>query len=82
VYFVIHEDGTVSDLDFAKRSGNSNFDFEAMGAVECAGRGRFGPLPDDFPWDLLPVQFSFRPQGAIREDAPARTIPGEGTRER
>jgi len=84
VYFVIHEDGTVTDLDFVKRSGNSNFDFEAMGAVECAGRGRFGALPDDLPWDVLPVQFNFRPQGAIREDAPGAvpTIPGENQRGR
>jgi hypothetical protein len=37
--------------------------------VDCAGKGRFGPLPDDFPWDILPVQFKFRPYGAIRDDA-------------
>lgn len=71
VYFVIKRDGTVSDLDFVKRSGNTPFDFEAMGAVDCAGRGRFGPLPDDLPFDILPVQFSFRPPRAIRERAPA-----------
>lgn len=80
VYFVIHRDGTVSDLDFAKRSGNPSFDFEAMGAVDCAGKGRFGPLPEDLPYDVLPVQFRFQPQGAIREDASAaaaHTTPGE-----
>jgi len=79
VYFVIHRDGTVTDLDFVKRSGNAPFDLEAMGAVECAGKGRLGALPDDLPWDVLPVQFSFRPRGAIRELAPgaAPTTPRE-----
>lgn len=81
VYFVIKRDGTVSDLDFVKRSGSAAFDFEAMGAVDCAGKGRFGPLPDDLPWDLLPIQFNFRPTGGIREDAipAAPTQPGEAT---
>jgi hypothetical protein len=65
VYFAIRRDGTVADLDFVKRSGNTAFDFEAMGAVDCAGKGRFGPLPEDLPFDVLPVQFNFRPQGGI-----------------
>ncbi|GMV05448.1 MAG: hypothetical protein AMXMBFR53_17260 [Gemmatimonadota bacterium] len=67
VYFVIRRDGTVTDLDVVRRSGNATFDFEAMGAVECAGKGRFGPLPEDLPWEILPVQFEFKPPG--REDA-------------
>ncbi|MDH5759776.1 MAG: TonB C-terminal domain-containing protein [Gemmatimonadota bacterium] len=66
VYFVINRDGSVVDLDFVKRSGNSAFDFEAMAAVECAGQGRLGPLPDELPWDRLPIQFNFRPSGGIR----------------
>lgn len=68
VYFVIKRDGSVSDQDFVRRSGNAAFDFEAMGAVECAGKGRFGALPDDLPFDLLPIQFKFQPQGGIREN--------------
>lgn len=73
VYFVIRRDGSVTDLDFAKRSGNPTFDFSAMGAVECAGaNARLGPLPEDLPFDVLPVQFSFRPQGGIRESFPDR----------
>jgi outer membrane biosynthesis protein TonB len=72
VYFVIKRDGTVSDIDFVKRSGNAGFDFQAMGAVECAGaNGRLGGLPEALPFDRLPIQFSFRPQGGIREDASA-----------
>ena len=64
VRFVVQQDGTVSGLRFVQRSGNPEFDFEALGAVECAGRpGRLGPLPEDFPWETLPIQFSFRPSG-------------------
>lgn len=80
VYFVIKRDGAVSDLDFVKRSGSAAFDFEAMGAVDCAGKGRFGPLPDDLPWDLLPIQFNFRPTGGIRENPlPAASTHFDGT---
>jgi outer membrane biosynthesis protein TonB len=63
VYFVIRRDGTVRDLEFMSRSGNTAFDFEAMGAVECAGQGRFGPLPEDLPYESQPVLFDFRPIG-------------------
>ncbi len=63
VYFVIRADGSVTDLRFVTRSGNADFDFEAMGAVDCAGQGRFGPLPEDVPFERLPIQFNFRPQG-------------------
>jgi hypothetical protein len=63
VYFVIRRDGTVRDLEFRTRSGNTSFDFEAMGAVECAGQGRFGPLPDELPYESQPVLFEFTPSG-------------------
>lgn len=63
VFFVIRRDGTANDIEFVSRSGNSAFDFEAMGAVDCAGQGRFGPLPEDLPFETLPVEFSFRPTG-------------------
>jgi outer membrane biosynthesis protein TonB len=63
VYFSIQRDGSVRDMSFVTRSGNATFDFEAMGAVECAGRGRFGPLPDDLPYESQPVNFQFRPSG-------------------
>jgi protein TonB len=82
VYFVIKRDGTVSDMDFVKRSGNTAFDFDAMGAVECAGQGRLGALPEDLPFDVLPVQFNFRPQGGIRGTFPdfmQPTTRGEAT---
>ena len=61
VRFTILSDGSVEGLEFVARSGSSDFDFRAMGAVECAGNGRFGPLPEDLPFQ--PVQFNFRPAG-------------------
>jgi len=59
VYFVIKRDGTVDagDVDFVSRSGNAGFDFAVMEAVECAGAGRFGPLPEELGWDQFPVVF-------------------------
>ena len=67
VRFAIQRDGTASDVEFASRSGNATFDFAAMAAIaDCAGLGRFGPLPEDLPYDRLPIQFSFRPQGMER----------------
>ncbi len=60
--FVIHEDGSVSDIEWIRRSGNTAFDLEARGAVEAAGRRRaFGPLPEDYPRDRLRVSFFFDP---------------------
>jgi protein TonB len=62
VRFLIHRDGSVSDLTFVRRSGNFSFDLEAQGAVEAASSARaFGPLPTGFPDDALPVVFSFDP---------------------
>jgi protein TonB len=63
VRFLIHRDGSVSDLTFIRRSGNFSFDLEAQGAVEAAASSRaFGPLPNGFPDDVLPVVFSFDPE--------------------
>jgi len=63
IYFVINKDGSVSDLAWAKKSGDAAFDISAMGAVECAGKGRLGPLPEELPFDRLPIQFTFHPPG-------------------
>ena len=65
VYFVIGRDGIAFDLDIWERSGNTAHDLEAVAAVECAGRGRFGPLPEDLPYDQLPVLFSIRSLGFL-----------------
>ena len=72
VQFFINRDGRASDLDLVTSSGSYALDLEARGAVECAGQGRFGPLPEDMSFDRLPVRFRFTPAG---EDAP--TEPGQ-----
>lgn len=62
ISFVIHRDGSVSDLEWIRRSGVASFDLEARGAIEAAGRAKaFGPLPDDYPRDRLRVSFFFDP---------------------
>lgn len=66
IRFAIQRDGTATDIEFATRSGNTAFDYQAMGAIDCAGQGRFGPLPEDLPYDRLPIQFNFRPPGMER----------------
>jgi outer membrane biosynthesis protein TonB len=60
VSFFVHRDGSISDLQFVKRSGNFTFDLEAEGAVEEAGRFKaFGALPDSWLSDVLYVRFFF-----------------------
>jgi outer membrane biosynthesis protein TonB len=59
VYFIIDKAGTVGgrSIDFVSRSGNAGFDFAVMEAVECAGAGRFGPLPEALGRDRFSVVF-------------------------
>jgi protein TonB len=61
VMFLIRRDGTITGFRFLQRSGSFTFDLEAQGAVEAAAM-RFGPLPDGFRDDVLPVIFSFDPR--------------------
>ena len=62
VAFLIHQDGSVSDVRVVRKSGDYGFDLEARGAIESAGQARaFGALPDGFGADVLPVTFSFDP---------------------
>lgn len=62
VLFTIRRDGIATDLAFGKRSGNVAFDYAAMEAAgDCAGQGRFGPLPEDFPWEAVRIRFTFEP---------------------
>lgn len=64
VAFEIMRDGSVRRIRVAQKSGNINFDLEAVSAVEQAGkRGAFGALPKGWVADRLPVQFSFLPPG-------------------
>lgn len=62
IYFEIMRDGSVREIRLLRGSGSAAFNFEAMGAIEQAGRRRaFGPLPDGYTGDHLPVSFYFQP---------------------
>ncbi|MCC7193953.1 MAG: TonB family protein [Gemmatimonadaceae bacterium] len=63
VAFLVHRDGSVTGIRLITPSGSYMFDQSALAAVEAAGRtGRFGPLPEGFNDDVLPVIFSFDPR--------------------
>jgi outer membrane biosynthesis protein TonB len=63
VAFMIRRDGSVAGIRLTTRSGVYSFDTEAMGAVDAAAQARaFGPLPQGFSDDVLPVIFSFDPR--------------------
>lgn len=71
VGFWIRKDGSVGNLEVINGSGDFRFDLNARGAVEAAGsRKAFGPLPEAWPYDVLPVQFSFTPAGSTRQGCP------------
>lgn len=62
LYFVIERDGSISDIRVLRASGEFAFDLEARAAIEHAGNRRaFGPLPEGFGSDRLPVAFYFEP---------------------
>jgi protein TonB len=63
VFFFVHRDGSVTGLQFIRRSGSFAFDLEAQGAIEAASRAAaFGALPSGYGPDLLPVSFFFNPR--------------------
>lgn len=65
IFFLIHRDGSISDVQFTHRSGSFAFDLEAQGAIEAAGNANaFGPLPGAYSNDVLPVTFFFTPSGS------------------
>jgi outer membrane biosynthesis protein TonB len=62
ISFLILRDGSVRDIRFVTRSGSFPFDLAAQGAIEAAGNSQaFGPLPDGWEADVLPVSFYFQP---------------------
>jgi periplasmic protein TonB len=62
ISFLILRDGSVREIHFVTRSGSFAFDLNAQGAIEAAGNSRaFGPLPDGWENDVLPVSFYFKP---------------------
>lgn len=57
--FRILRDGSIPDFEVARSSGSLEFDNVAEAAIECAGRpGRMGPLPEDYPFEFLPVRYT------------------------
>jgi periplasmic protein TonB len=63
VSFLILRDGTVHEIRLTRASGSFSFDLSAQGAIEAAGTaGAFGPLPEGWPADVLPVSFYFTPR--------------------
>ena len=63
VSFLVLRDGSVREIRLSRGSGAFSFDLSAQGAVEAAGAaGAFGPLPDGYPADVLPVSFYFTPR--------------------
>jgi protein TonB len=64
VRFVIKRDGSVDpeSIRIVTSSRNYSFDQRALGAVESAANAHaFGPLPQTFREDILPVTFRFSP---------------------
>lgn len=63
VSFLILRDGSVREIRVTRPSGSFSFDLAAQGAIEAAGAaGAFGPLPDGWSADVLPVSFYFTPR--------------------
>lgn len=65
IRFVIRRDGSVdpASIQFVERSNRYAFDNKAFGAIEAVANAKlFGPLPDGFREDILPVTFRFSPQ--------------------
>jgi protein TonB len=63
VSFLLLRSGGVREIRLTRPSGSFSFDLSAQGAIEAAGAtGAFGPLPDDYPADVLPVTFYFTPR--------------------
>lgn len=65
VAFSIGADGQVSAVRLEESSGDSDLDSEALDAIrDCAGRGRFGPLPEGLDPVPLPIRFTFGSSGS------------------
>ena len=62
--FEIMRDGSTKNIRVLERSGNINFDLQAISAVEEAGKtGAFGTLPKGWVADRLSINFKFEPAG-------------------
>jgi len=64
VSFYINRDGSAGGIGLVERSRDLKFNFEAMAAIEQAGRrGAFGALPDGWVPERLWVKYRFLPPG-------------------
>ena len=64
VRFVVRRDGSTADFGVDRSSGDTPFDIAVLSALECAGMaGRLGPLPEDYPSEILNVTLLVTPKG-------------------
>lgn len=63
VDFVLDREGRVIDttVRISETSGSVVFNLAVQEAVECAGGGRFGPLPPEMGLEHAPFRFTFSP---------------------
>lgn len=64
VRFLVQRDGSTTDIAIVTTSGSFSFDTAAEEAIECAGQpGRLGPLPDEYRYPVLPINYTISPRG-------------------
>lgn len=81
VDFVLDREGKVIDttVRISERSRSVVFDLAVREAVECAGGGRFGPLPPEMGLEHAPFRFTFSPaRRRPPAESPDRQGPGYG----
>ncbi len=68
VRFVVERDGSTAGFGVERSSGDAPFDIAVLGALECAGMaGRLGPLPEDYPYEMLHFTLLVTPRGGGSE---------------
>lgn len=66
VRFLVQRDGSTTDIAILTSSGSFSFDTAAEEAIECAGQpGRLGPLPDEYRYPVLPINYTISPRGGF-----------------
>lgn len=82
VRFEIERDGRTTSFGVVRSSGRTTFDWQILKAIECAGRpDRLGPLPDDYPFEVLPITLVVSPRGGESEQSGQSEMSGrEGER--
>ena len=76
VDFVLDREGKALDptVRISETSRSVVFDLAVMEAIECAGGGRFGPLPPEMQLEHAPFRFTFSPS----RRPPAQGVPDRG----